>query len=341
MEQKLLSIVMPTFNRSEMLQYTMSLLKGQVIRNAADVELILCDNASTDDTYDVLDALKRKDDYFSLIHYDDHVDIGISITRSIDNATGKYFLLWSDDDVPGPMMVDILLDALKRHKDLTCITFNRIQGYSKLDEFAFHNATLLYKDYPNFEQLYESSQDFVEQRWRGMTFLSADLISMEAWKKGLSIYTKEHLGWEFLAPVLYGISGGRCLFINYPMCIQRWLYKPRYRVKWASYIYVGIPRILTQLQSRNVIRDWKALYSEYLQKGQFNSSWLGYAFNMIYWATQDRAYYEPLIKEINKYQSSGLYKLTTYAIKLPDWIVKPIRVIVQGVLKFVGKSSLL
>lgn len=341
MEQKLLSIIMPTFNRLEMLQYTLSLLKEQVIRNLKDVELIICDNASSDNTYIVLSDLRKRENFFTLVHYSEHVDIGLSITRSIDNAKGKYFLLWSDDDVPGPMMVDILLDALNRHNNLACITFNRVQGYSEFGEFAFHNTTLLYKEYPYYEQLYESSQDFVEQRWRGMTFLSADLISVGAWKKGLSIYTKEHLGWEFLAPVLYGISGGKCLFINYPLCIQRWLYRPGYRIKWASYIYVGIPRVLERLQTLNVVRNWKGLYEEYLYKGQFNSSWFGYAFNMVYWATQDREYYIPLIKEINKYQTSALYKLTTYAIKLPDWIIKPIRSVVQFVLNVAGKSSLL
>ena len=79
----------------------------------------------------------------------------------------------------------------------------------------------------------ENGCDFVRERWRGMTFVSADLVSVRAWKKGMELYPNNHLGWEFLAPVLYGISGGKCLYLNYPLCIQRWLYQPGYRVKWA------------------------------------------------------------------------------------------------------------
>ena len=127
MENKLLSIVMPTYNRCNMLAFTLSLLKDQVIRMSHDVELIICDNASNDKTYGMLKSMHEKDPYFALVHYDTHKEIGESILRSIDNAKGKFFLLWSDDDIPSPSMIDILVDRLYKHPDIECITFNRVQ----------------------------------------------------------------------------------------------------------------------------------------------------------------------------------------------------------------------
>lgn len=330
---------MPTRNRVEVLKYTLSLLRDQIVRNSDVVELVVCNNASTDGTKEYLEELLTKENFFSLVNYSDSVEIGISITRSISNATGKYFLLWSDDDIPGPYMVDILIDSLKRHPDVECITFNRLQGFAGQTDKLFKKCRLLNSDYPEFETLYESSEDFITERWRGMTFLSADLVSMDAWNKGLSVYSKDHLGWEFLTPILYGISGKKCLFINYPMCIQRWLYKPTYRVKWPSYIYVGVPRMLSTLEQHDVIHNWESTYKNYLKNGQFNASTLGYLFDILYWATRDRDYYLPLIKEINRYQKSIVRKAITSIIWLPNWVTSPLRNCITILLKIVGKEN--
>lgn len=337
--EKLFSIVMPTRNRLEVLRYTLSLLKEQVIRNKDRVELIICNNASTDGTKEYLEDLLARDSFFKFVNYADSVDIGVSITRSIENATGKYFLLWSDDDIPGPYMVDILLDSLMRHPDVECITFNRIQGYAGQTDKLFKKCRLLNQEYPELETVYDSSEKFILERWRGMTFLSADLVSIEAWKRGLPVYSKEHFGWEFLTPILYGISGKKCLFINYPMCIQRWLYKPTYRIKWPSYIYVGIPRMLKCLEEKGVIHGWRKTYDNYLSKGQFNSSTIGYLFDILYWASQNLSHYRPLIKEMSSVQPSYIKKCITYLLYLPEFVHKFNRRIIKSFFKLVGKEK--
>lgn len=335
----LFSIVMPTRNRLEILKYTLSLLKEQVIRNKDSVELIICNNASSDGTKDYLENLLNEEKFFKLVNYTDSVDIGVSITRSIENATGKYFLLWSDDDIPGPYMVDILMDSLNRHPDVECITFNRIQGYAGQTDKLFKKCRLLDTEYPELETVYDSSEEFILERWRGMTFLSADLVSVNAWKRGLSIYSKEHFGWEFLTPILYGINGKKCLFINYPMCIQRWLYKPTYRINWPSYIYVGIPRMLKCLEEKEVIHEWRKTYDNYLSKGQFNTSTMGYMFDILYWASQDISRYRPLIKEMSSVQTSIIKRGITYLLYLPECVHKFNRAIIKTAFKLVGKEK--
>ena len=330
---------MPTRNRLEILKYTLSLLKEQVIRNKDSVELIICNNASSDGTKDYLENLLNEEKFFKLVNYTDSVDIGVSITRSIENATGKYFLLWSDDDIPGPYMVDILMDSLNRHPDVECITFNRIQGYAGQTDKLFKKCRLLDTEYPELETVYDSSEEFILERWRGMTFLSADLVSVNAWKRGLSIYSKEHFGWEFLTPILYGINGKKCLFINYPMCIQRWLYKPTYRINWPSYIYVGIPRMLKCLEEKEVIHEWRKTYDNYLSKGQFNTSTMGYMFDILYWASQDISRYRPLIKEMSSVQTSIIKRGITYLLYLPECVHKFNRAIIKTAFKLVGKEK--
>lgn len=136
---------------------------------------------------------------------------------------------------------------------------------------------------------------------------------------------------------LPGISGKKCLFINYPMCIQRWLYKPTYRIKWPSYIYVGVPRMLSTLEKLGSIHNWEESYREYLKKGQFNTSTIGYMFDILYWATRDKEYYKPLVKEINKHQTSIIRKCITHAVYLPDFITISTIKCITALLKLTGR----
>ena len=48
MNLKLLSILIPTYNRAEVLKFTLSFFESQIIRNSDVVELIVCDNNSDD-----------------------------------------------------------------------------------------------------------------------------------------------------------------------------------------------------------------------------------------------------------------------------------------------------
>ena len=96
MQNKLLSIVMPTYNRKNVLEYTLTFFYDQVKENLDYVEFIICSNASTDDTETFLDNLHLKYNFIDIVKYKDHVDIGDSIKRSASNATGipNCWMLW-------------------------------------------------------------------------------------------------------------------------------------------------------------------------------------------------------------------------------------------------------
>ena len=328
MNEKLLTIVIPTYNRGDILPYTLHLLREQVNRQSEFVEIVVCNNASTDNTHNEILKLYKAEPYFTYVHYQEHAEIGISISRSIDNVKSKYFLLWGDDDVPAPYMLDVLVDTLQKYPKIGCIHFNRLMG-KDVNGRVLSNQKIFYSTYTDDVILYEDSQEFIKSHFRGMTFLSVDLIATEAWNKGKEIFTNEHLGFEYLAPFLYGINNYHCIYISFPLCIQRCLSKPIYDYKWPAYLYVGIPRLLCLLQQKHVINDWREIYNIYLTNGQFSSNILGYINNMIYRASRDKKYYKPLIKEIISYQESRIKKICTYLIILPSWMNKINRKIIE------------
>ena len=169
MIMKKISIVIPTFNRGDVIATTLSLFYDQVVRNCDDVELIVCNNASTDNTKDVLTSILGVERWFTYIEYDTHVNIDESIYRSIGHVTSDFFLLFGDDDIPAPMMVDVLLSTLRKHPKIGLLTFNRLIGFSN-DSLCLKDITVCNSNFQEFEILYTDSKVFTEKFYEHMGF---------------------------------------------------------------------------------------------------------------------------------------------------------------------------
>ena len=48
------------------------------------------------------------------VNFAEHVDVGYSISRANDLANGKYILMWGDDDIPAPYLLDSFIKDSKR-----------------------------------------------------------------------------------------------------------------------------------------------------------------------------------------------------------------------------------
>ena len=93
-EDILLTVLIPTYNRAELLRHTLSMMADQLRRNSAFVKLVVCDNVCTDHTSDVVREMRTQGFEIEYIQYKEHVPVGMSIMRSVENVKSKYFLLW-------------------------------------------------------------------------------------------------------------------------------------------------------------------------------------------------------------------------------------------------------
>lgn len=265
--QKLLSIIIPSYNRAQILLYTLSLFHDQVVRNEDEVELIVCNNGSIDDTKFVLESLLEKEAWFSCINYPDHVNIDDSIRRSIENANGNFFNLFGDDDIPAPTMVETLLNVIKAHPRLGLMTYNRLNGYS---DSAILLRGLSVKDdmFDQYEIIYKDSKHFTENYYGQMGFLSVDVVNKDVWRKGLHNFDSSHLGYSFLTVMHSGVIGYECVYLQYPLCIQRNVQKGGNEHEFSNtelglYQFIGIPRILKRLEELGAINNWNKCFMQY------------------------------------------------------------------------------
>jgi len=127
MSKYLLSICIPTYNRS-------SLLKGLIenifsefdtFGDAADVQVVIVDGNSEDNTQEIVDNfnIHGKIKYFRRVKKE---GIDKDILKCVELADSKYCWLFSDDDRLTPGAINHLLRILRNEKDLTGCFCNRI-----------------------------------------------------------------------------------------------------------------------------------------------------------------------------------------------------------------------
>ena len=94
----LFSIIVPTYNRAHLITKTIDSVLAQTFR---DYEIIVIDDKSTDNTYDVLRLYIKNQS----VHYflnEQNYERAISRNRGIDEAKGKYISLLDSDDILFP-----------------------------------------------------------------------------------------------------------------------------------------------------------------------------------------------------------------------------------------------
>lgn len=95
----ILTIAIPTYNRSE-------LLKRQLIRilscmsDGLNVEILISDNASEDDTYKISQDIIKENAGFLVSYYrnDSNLGFDLNVDNAIRKAKGEYVWILSDDD---------------------------------------------------------------------------------------------------------------------------------------------------------------------------------------------------------------------------------------------------
>lgn len=134
---KLLSICIPTYNRADKLRFSLTSILRQVKPFSNIIEVIVSDNASTDNTQDVLNDLKEEYNFLSF--FKNNINLGPNLNffkLSDEYATGKYFWLLGDDDVLDSNAVEIIINALQKNEGLPFLGLNfRVLSLNDITRF--------------------------------------------------------------------------------------------------------------------------------------------------------------------------------------------------------------
>jgi abequosyltransferase len=109
----LLTIAIPTYNRSHNLVMLLASLAPQ-LTNESLVELLISDNASSDDTSSAIEAYRRKGMVFRSIRNEINLGADSNIAQCFAEAAGQYVWIVGDDDIVLPGALAVILSLLEQ-----------------------------------------------------------------------------------------------------------------------------------------------------------------------------------------------------------------------------------
>jgi glycosyltransferase involved in cell wall biosynthesis len=120
---KLVSIIIPTFNREKVLQDTLGSLTSQSYINW---ECILVDDGSNDNTISIIEKNIAKDKRFSVYNRPFNKQKGPSSCRNIglEKAKGKYVVFLDSDDVLSKTCLEKRVEIISKNEKLDFVVFS-------------------------------------------------------------------------------------------------------------------------------------------------------------------------------------------------------------------------
>lgn len=134
MNQPLVSICIPTYNRAQQLVRALESAIGQDYRN---LEIIVSDNASTDQTASVVAEYVKRDSRVRHIRKASNVGLTANFNESIRSASGTFRMWLADDDWLDSNFVGSAVSALIADPDVVMVTAQcKVHREGELAEMA-------------------------------------------------------------------------------------------------------------------------------------------------------------------------------------------------------------
>ena len=127
------SICIPTYNRANILPYAVNSVLNQTYD---DFELIICDDASPDNTADVI--AQWDDPRIRYIRHPQNIKRSRNMRSGYEAAQGKYFIKFDDDDALTPNFLKHTVDVMEAQPnvDFVCTDHWVINACHERDESA-------------------------------------------------------------------------------------------------------------------------------------------------------------------------------------------------------------
>jgi GT2 family glycosyltransferase len=109
-EMPLFSVIIPTFNRAELLGGT---VKSVFAQGCTDFEIIVVDDGSTDGTMDYLQSLEE----YVRVFQQPNRGAGAARNLGVRHAKGKYLAFLDSDDLWFPWSLEVYRDVIRDHCD--------------------------------------------------------------------------------------------------------------------------------------------------------------------------------------------------------------------------------
>ncbi len=110
----LLTIIVPTYNRAPLVGRLLRMLRDEVRDLEGVVTVLVSDNASTDDTADVIQAIHTDWPALVVQRHSENVGADSNFCGCVERTTSRYFWIIGDDDMPRRGAIQALVSLLRQ-----------------------------------------------------------------------------------------------------------------------------------------------------------------------------------------------------------------------------------
>lgn len=156
----MISVIVPIFNVAKFLDECISSIVNQTYKN---IEIILVDDGSTDNSPEICEKWKAKDSRIKVIHKENG---GLSDARNcgIENSTGDYLVFIDSDDVINLKMIEILYEDLKKYNsDIAVCKYKKF--FDSIPSEKDKNITIDCYSNKLYECMYGKNGDYAIVAW--------------------------------------------------------------------------------------------------------------------------------------------------------------------------------
>jgi glycosyltransferase involved in cell wall biosynthesis len=112
LEQKILTLAIPTYNRGAFLEKSLSAIQPQLETLSNQIEFIVSDNCSTDNTQDIVHGFVERGMPITYIRHEQNLGPWVNITGCYKMARTKYVWVLGDDDYLTENILSFIINIL-------------------------------------------------------------------------------------------------------------------------------------------------------------------------------------------------------------------------------------
>ena len=141
MDENKISVIVPVYNIENYIEKTVESIRNQTYKN---LEIILVDDGSSDNSGRILDEIAAKDSRIKVIHQENG---GVTSARisGIKMATGEWIGFVDGDDFIEPDMYDVLLkNAIKHQADISHCGYQMV--FQNRTDYYYNKGRIILQD---------------------------------------------------------------------------------------------------------------------------------------------------------------------------------------------------
>jgi abequosyltransferase len=170
--QYLLTIAIPTYNRSKYLNLCLAQIGNQFHGNEQIIELLVSDNNSTDNTEEIVQKYISQGYPIKYVKNKQNIGPDHNFLQCFNLAKGKYVLIFGDDDTLADGVINLILNILRKSNyGIVHLSTRHKNGFAT-------KITTILSGKKNYDYaIYDNTKEFIKDVNYSFGFISGNIVN--------------------------------------------------------------------------------------------------------------------------------------------------------------------